>query len=179
MKGRLRMNSTHRWLLPLLLVAGVCTAAVAQEPKDREIAALREEIATLRGMLPSQSHTMMDVEFHFANLWFAGKARNWPLATFYFNETRQHLNWAVRVVPVRRLAGGGQLDLRPMLKGIEESGLAPIKAAIDKSDGAAFEAAYRQMLNQCVACHTAAEKPYLRPQIPKAPPSPLIDMTPQ
>jgi hypothetical protein len=172
----MKLNSIYRTAVALLLATGFCTAAVAQQPAQNEIAALREEIATLKGMLPSQSHTMMDVEFHFANLWFAGKAANWPLATFYFNETRQHLGWAVRVVPIRRLAGGGQLDLRPMLKGIEETGLAPIKAAIDKSDGAAFEAAYRQMLTQCLACHTAAEKPYLRPEIPKAPPSALIDM---
>jgi cytochrome c553 len=172
------VNSTCRTVVTFLLGSGFCAAAVAQQATNNEVAELKEEIATLKGMLPSQSHTMMDVEFHFANLWFAGKAANWPLATFYFNETRQHLNWAVRVVPIRRLAGGGQLDLRPMLKGIEESGLAPIKAAIDKSDGAAFEAAYQRMLTQCIACHTAAEKPYLRPQIPKVPPSALIDMAP-
>jgi hypothetical protein len=34
------------------------------------------------------------------------------------------------------------------------------------------------MLAQCQACHAAAEKPFLRPQIPTAPPSPLIDMRP-
>ena len=174
----MNVNSICRTAMALVLAGGLCMAAVAQESEKDDVAALKEQIAALKGMLPSQSHTMMDVEFHFANLWFAAKAANWPLATFYFNETRSHLNWAVRVVPVRRLANGGQLDLRPMLKGIEESGLAPIKAAIDKSDGAAFEVAYRQMLNQCIACHTAAEKPYLRPQIPKAPPSALIDMTP-
>ncbi|HVY66971.1 MAG TPA: hypothetical protein VHH11_19315 [Gammaproteobacteria bacterium] len=172
----MKVRTFRRLLLALALGAGLGPAALSQESKDSEIAALKEEVATLRGMLPSQSHTMMDVEYHFTNLWFAGKAGNWPLATFYFNETRQHLNWAVRVVPVRRLAAGGQLDLRPMLKGIEESGLAPIKAAIDKSDGAAFEAAYRQMLTQCMACHAAAEKPYLKLAVPSAPAARLVDM---
>ncbi len=157
---------------------GLCTTAVSQQSGDQEIAALKAEVAALKSMLPSQSHTMADVEYHFANLWFAGKAGNWPLATFYLDETRSHLNWAVRVRSVRRLAGGGEIDLRPMLKGIEDSGLAAIETAVEKSDGAAFEAAYRQMLTQCIACHTAAEKPYLRPQIPKTPPSALIDMTP-
>lgn len=174
----MNVSSTFRTAVALVLASGLCALAAAQPPAQDDLAALKEQIATLRGMLPSQSHTMMDVEFHFANLWFAGKAANWPLATFYFNETRSHLNWAVRVVPIRRLAGGGQLDLRPLLKGIEETGLAPIKAAIDKSDRAAFESAYRQMLGQCLECHTAAEKPYLRPEIPKAPPSALIEMAP-
>jgi hypothetical protein len=34
------------------------------------------------------------------------------------------------------------------------------------------------MLAQCTACHEAAEKPFLRPDVPKAPPSALIDMRP-
>ena len=58
-------------------------AAQAQRPaaaagEQAEIAALKAEIELLKGMLPSQSHTMIDVEYHFANLWFA--ARNAQLA---------------------------------------------------------------------------------------------------
>jgi hypothetical protein len=143
-----------------------------------EIAELKAEIAELKTMLPSQSHTMTDVEFQFANLWFAGKNQNWPLATFYLNETRSHLNWTVRLHPVRKLAKGGDLDLRPILKGVEDGGLTSIKSAIDKRDATAFEAGYKQTLAQCIACHEVAEKPFLRPQVPKAPPAALIDMRP-
>jgi hypothetical protein len=94
------------------------------------------------------------------------------------NETRSHLNWTVRLHPIRKLANGADLDLRPILKGIEDGGLASIKTALDKHDETAFEGAYRQMLGQCIACHAAAEKPFLRPQVPTAPPSALIDMRP-
>ena len=151
------------------------SAAVAQDgSKDDDIEALKADIATLRSSLPSQSHTMADVEFHFANLWFAGKNEAWPLATFYFNETRSHLNWTVRLHPVRRLSDG-ELDLRPMLAGIESSGLAELKSAIDNEDPAAFDSAYRAMMKQCYACHVAAEKPFLEPHIPSAPPSPMMN----
>jgi cytochrome c553 len=77
---------------------------------------------------------------------------------------------------VRKLADGSDLDLRPILTGVEEGAFAALKAAVDKHDSAAFEPAYRAMLAQCQACHAAAEKPFLRPDIPLAPPSPLIDM---
>jgi hypothetical protein len=40
--------------------------------------------------------------YHFANLWFAGQKANWPLAEFYWSETRYHLRWAMRIVPVRK-----------------------------------------------------------------------------
>lgn len=154
-------------------------AAIAQQPAPdsaAEIAALKAEIADIRGMLPSQSHTMTDVEYNFANLWFAAHDGNWPLATFYFNETRGRLGWAIRVRAVRKLANGSDLDLRPILKGVEDSALAGLKTVIDKQDLAAFEPAYRQMLAQCQACHTAAEKPFLKTKIPAAPPAALIDM---
>ncbi|HET8698936.1 MAG TPA: hypothetical protein VFO94_15725 [Gammaproteobacteria bacterium] len=162
-----------------LVGLGAASAGLAQQAApdaEAEIAALKAEIAELRGMLPSQSHTMMDVEYNFGNLWFAGRNGDWPLATFYFNETRSHLNWAVRVRSVRKLANGSELDLRPILKGIEDSALANLKTTIDKQDVAAFEPAYRAMLTQCHACHEAAEKPYLKTQVPSEPPSVLIDM---
>jgi cytochrome c553 len=186
---RRRSDMTKRTLTTLVLaiLLAVFTgtteqraAAQAASPAgdQAEIAALKAEVELLKGMLPSQSHTMIDVEYHFANLWFAAKSGNWPLATFYLNETRGHLNWAVRVRSVRKLANGSELDLRPILKGIEESGLANLKTAVDKKDAAAFEPAYRDMMTQCYACHQAAEKPFLRPQIPAMPPAAIINMRP-
>ncbi len=47
-----------------------------------EIAKLKADLEEVKGRLPSQSHAMMDVDYHFANLWFAGRSKNWPLAQF-------------------------------------------------------------------------------------------------
>lgn len=172
--------SMRTWMT--LVAAASCTVAAGgiraqdrEHDEDSEVAELRAEVEALRGMLPSQSHTMIDVEYHFSNLWFAAKNGNWPLATFYLNETRSHLNWAVRVRAVRPLAGGGQLDLRPILEGIEDGALADLRAVVDKQDSNAFEGAYKAMLEQCYACHQAAQKPYLRPRIPERPASVIID----
>jgi hypothetical protein len=167
------------------LAAALLQTAAAQPPaagadSGAQIAALKAEIETLKGMVPPQSHTMIDVEYHFANLWFAAKSSNWPLATFYLNETRGHLNWSLRVRSIRKLADGSEIDLRPILKGMEETGgLAHLKAAVERQDAAAFEAAYRETLTQCHACHRAIEKPFLEPQIPTAPATPLIDLKKQ
>lgn len=175
-------NNVKRVLAVSVVVVGavVFARSNAQAPAAAppDVAELKAEIETLKGQLPSQSHSMIDVEYNFANLWFAARNQNWPLATFYLNETRSHLNWTVRLRPVRKLANGGDLDLRPILKGVEDGGIASIKAAIDKHDPSGVETAYKQMLGQCIACHEAAEKPFLRPQVPTAPPSPLIDMRP-
>jgi DNA-binding GntR family transcriptional regulator len=175
-------------MLPVILSAVICggfialeaAAASAQESdlQQSDVAALKAEIEALRRVVPSQSHAMMDVEYHFANLWFAAQNTNWALAAFYLNETRSHINWTVRIRPVRKLSTGQDFDLRPMLEGIEHSSLAQLKSAIDRKDRKAFDTAYRQTMNECYACHKLAEKPYLRPHIPAAPATRMIDMKP-
>jgi hypothetical protein len=144
-----------------------------------ELAALRTEINRLKGAATDQSHAMADVGYHFANLWFAGEKKNWPLAKFYFDETRAHLNWAIRVIPVRKDDAGREVDLKPMWDAIDSSLFSQIGTAITQKDGEKFSAAYRGATEGCYACHKASSKPYLRPQIPTAPPQPIINFDPE
>ena len=65
-------------------------------PMDPE--ALTAEVTRLRGVAPSASVAMADVGFHWSNLWFAGKAGNWPLANYYYSEARNHIRWLIRSV---------------------------------------------------------------------------------
>lgn len=48
-----------------------------------DVAALKDEVDALKRLLPDQAHVMADVDYHFANLWFAAHNANWPLAEFY------------------------------------------------------------------------------------------------
>ena len=142
-----------------------------------EIAKLKTEIEQLKGRLPSQSHAMMDVDYHFANLWFAGQNKNWPLAQFYLNETRSHLRWAVRIIPVRRIPGG-EVDLSGLLEALDSTALSEIGKAIADKNGEAFAGAYRHTIEGCYSCHKASDKPYLRPRIPEQPESRIINFDP-
>jgi hypothetical protein len=168
--------------LGALLVAGVTawvgTNVAAQESgRAAEIAKLRAELDQLRGRLPDQSHVMKDVGYHFANLWFAARARNWSLAKFYTDETRSHLRWAVRVIPVRRTSSG-ELDLRVILDGLERTVFADLQKAVEQQDARGFPDLYRRGLVGCYSCHQAAEKPYLRPRIPDQPEAGILDFDP-
>jgi hypothetical protein len=176
-----------RRMLLVILSAGMCSGLVALETAalaqgagtpQSDVAALRAEIEALRRLVPSQSHAMADVDYHFSSLWFAGQNGNWPLAAFYLNETRSHLGWAVRIRPVRKLSSGQELDLRPILQSVEGAGLAELKTAIDGGNGKGFDSAYRKTMTECFACHLASEKPYLRPHIPEAPATRMIDLRP-
>jgi hypothetical protein len=171
------------WLVPFSVLAvvsagcdGEAPAAAAQEPSRVELEA---RIKNLEALIPSQSHMMADVGDHFTNLWFAGGAENWPLADFYLSETKSHLRWAVRRIPIRKDNRGRDINLTSILDAFENSQLTQLKHTIDGKDKDAFEKVYRESLTMCYSCHTAADKPYLRPQIPTEPASRIMNFDPK
>jgi hypothetical protein len=135
-------------------------AAGADDP-----AALRAEIERLKSIVPGQAFAMTQVAYNFNNLWFAAHAENWPLAQFYWSETRVRLRWALRITPVRKISTG-DLELQPFLDALEKDHLAPLAEAITAKN--------LPQLESCHACHAASEKPYLELQVPTEPAEPLI-----
>jgi len=124
---------------------------------------------------PDQAHAMMDVGYHFANLWFAADKGNWPLASYYLDKTRTHLRWAVRIQPTRKTKAGASVDLNGILDAVDNSLLADIDKAIQNKDINGFKTAYRRTMDGCYACHTAAEKPFLHVQVPETPGGTIIN----
>ena len=122
---------------------------------------------------------MSDVDYHYANLWFAARAENWPLADFYWKETMSHMNWAVRIIPVRKDNLGQEIKLQDILQSIEQSPYMQVGKTIEEQDVKKFETAYRYTLGGCYSCHKAADKPYLRPQIPERAGTEIINFDPK
>jgi hypothetical protein len=162
------------------------TALSAQQREGRgrgqrlpTIEEVPQEIATLRQLIPTNSTIMMDVQWHWTNLWWAGKRRNWPLAQYYFNESRGHIQQLVRKNPtIRNQQDGTDVEMQGIFDGIDTSSLAMVKTAIEKKDGPEFEKNYRIMLESCYACHKSVGRPYVRPQIPTAQVQAIVNMDP-
>src|ERR1043166_836334 len=115
----------------LFLVNGTHRNLKAADAGDSfKITALEMEVNRLKGLVPDQSHAMKDVAYHFANLWFAADKKNWPLAEFYWSETRSHLRWAVRIIPIRKDPKGNEIRLQEILDPIEKSSLEDVHQAI-------------------------------------------------
>jgi hypothetical protein len=148
--------------------ASQAQAQEAPPPKALQLRSPQTESNSFEGRLPDQAHVMADVGYHFANLWFAADKQNWPLANYYLGETRSHLKWAVRIHPVRKTSAGTDVDLNGILEAVDNSFLAEVGKAITNKDVAKFKTAYHETLQGCYACHTACEKPFLRPQVPSA-----------
>src|SRR5207237_8435449 len=65
--------------------------AVPASSNSADVAALKGDVERLKAVATDQSHVMTDVAHQFSCLWFAGRARNWPLADFFLRETPSHL----------------------------------------------------------------------------------------
>lgn len=167
---------------------GPVTAAAEQKPKTGKAAVatisphdlqkLKADAAKAKNAAGDQAHAMTSVAYHFTNLWFAGQHGNWPLAKFYFGETRSHLRWAVRIIPIRKDAQGREVKLTEILKSVENTPLNQVEEAIKAKDRSRFAKAYAFTLQSCYACHKASAKPYLRLKIPTQPSEQMIDFDP-
>jgi hypothetical protein len=161
----------------LLLATG--PRAVAQPASSQSDApSLTTELKTIQGKLPDQSHVMKDVGYHFANLWFAGQQENWELANFYFSETKSHLHWAVRIIPIRKDNAGQDVDLGAILEALENGPLKQLQDAIADRNKPAFNRSYRFTIEGCYSCHKASDKPFLRLQVPAQPEAPIVNFDP-
>ena len=138
--------------------------SAAGAPPAIDLKALDADVTRLKALLPSNSHIMMDVRWHWTNLWFAGRAKNWPLAQFYFNETRSHIQWLIKKSPKIGSRGPDKEEVdasrRSSTRSITSS-LADVKNAIAAEDSAKFAATYKTMLDSCYSCHKSVGRPYL------------------
>ena len=179
------MSSLLRPLLLLVIGAGAGASvatylahAGAPMPAAAQTTTLQADVAHLKDIVPGQSHAMIDVGYHMANLWFAVERQNWAFAAFEVEEARNRIRWTIRINPVRKDAEGKPVDLKSIFDAVDTTSMASLKQAVEKRDAIAFGVAYRQMLESCYACHKASGKPYLRPAIPSVPPQTIITYDP-
>ena len=182
-KGPFMRPAVMKILSLVALLSAGCAQAPVQPPApaaggtaaSTDVAA---DLTRLKGLVPSQSHTMADVGFHWSGLWFAAEKKNWPLAQFYFDEARQHIRWTIAIRPVRKQTDGTDVDLKGIYDAIDLSAFASVKLAIEDKDSSAFVTAYKTSLEACYSCHKTNGKPYLRPMIPTTPPQTIINFDP-
>jgi len=117
---------------------------------------------------PGMARVMPEVGARMWKCFYAGKAKNKPLARFQLKE-------AVNLMEMGVLLRPKYTD--NMYKFIEEQ-VEVVKTAIEDEDWGKFEAAFNEMVDCANAYHEVYDKPFLKWKIPDMPP-PDMDMTPQ
>src|SRR6476620_9800284 len=124
-------------------------AAPANDAAAKELAAMKADIQTLKDKTTSASVAMADVSFHWSNLWFAAQNKNWPLANYFYSESRNHVRWLIRINPMPKGPDGMPVDVKGIFDAIDTSTFAAVKTAIDKKDSTQFPVVYKAALESC------------------------------
>jgi hypothetical protein len=142
----------------LMLFAGTAYAG-----SDWLTGSTEEQLRTLAGLQPGLGTVMIEYSNRFTNLYYAAKGGNWKLAEYQLKEALEIQEVGEATRPKR--AKG--------LKKFEDESITPLSKAIQAKDFATFEAAYKDAVKGCNACHDDEGFGYIVYELPPAPTSPL------
>ena len=148
-------NIPVRFMLALCVIAAAPTHAAEQHsPEHRH-----------GPYTPGLGEIMTLQQMRHAKLWFAGAARNWPLAGYELDELKEGFDDAAQLHPVHEGVPVGE-----MIAKLTTGPLQEISTAISKKDAASFARAFDRLTATCNSCHQAANHGFIRIGRPTAPP---------
>jgi hypothetical protein len=112
----------------------------------------------------------MAVQPRHIKLGLAGKARNWEYATYESSELRNAFGRIGRTIPTYRKQALPDMFASAILPSMDK-----LDAAIKAKDGAAFDAAYKEVTTSCNNCHMGLEHAFVVIREPTT--SPYSDQT--
>jgi hypothetical protein len=107
-------------------------------------------------------------------LWFAGQAKNWPLADYELDELEEGFDDVIKFFPVK-----DDMQIAQMVVSTVRPVLPEMKKAIDARDEAKFAAAFDKLTAACNACHQAANHAFIVIQRPTSLPYTNQSFTPK
>jgi hypothetical protein len=96
---------------------------------------------------------MSATQMRHLKLWYAGQARNWPLAAYEVDELEEGFTDAARLHPTHKDAPRSLTELVPEFTA---GPIAALRKAIAGESEAEFVTAYDALTEGCNACHAAA-----------------------
>jgi hypothetical protein len=152
----------------LLAASALAIAFVMPANAAEEHAAAKETYASGLGEIMSLQ------QMRHLKLWFAGQAKNWPLADYELDELKEGFDDVIKFFPVKDdmkigdMAGSTVLPVLP-----------DVKSAIEAKDGAKFAAAFDKLTAACNACHQASNHAFIVIQRPTTSPYTNQSFTPK
>jgi len=142
----------------VLVAASLPLAVRAQAPtsiqaKEAPKAAGKE---TPKAYVPGLEQFMNLILMEHNKLWFAAKARNWPLAEYQLGEIKEIMGDVQDFVPTYK-----NLPLPDMLDAVITKEIVALEKSIETKDYKAFTAGYDKLTQACNACHQGTENGFV------------------
>lgn len=160
----------------LIMGALVPLVALAQAPETKPADAKPAETrpaetkpaeakpAAPKAYIPGLEQFMNVILIEHNKLWFAGRARNWPLAAYELGEIKEVMSDVQDIVPVFK-----SLPLADMMDAVIVKEVAALEKAIEAKDAKEFAAGFDRLSAACNACHQATENGFIVIQRPTRP----------
>jgi hypothetical protein len=109
-----------------------------------------------KAYVPGLEQFMNVILMEHNKLWFAAKARNWPLAEYELGEIKEVMGDVQDIVPVFK-----NLPLADMLDAVITKEIVDLEKAITAKDYKQFTAGYDKLNAACNACHQGTENAFV------------------
>ncbi len=149
------------------LLVGGCIMAVsgvvyADDPWLK--GSTEEQLKTLADLQPGLGTIMMEYSSRFTTMYYAAHGGNWEFADYQLKEAREIQEVGETTRPKRA---------KP-LKEYESKFLDPLAKTIDAKDIKSFDAAFDEATKGCNACHNKAHFTFIKYELPKTAPTPIV-----
>ena len=104
------------------------------------------------GYVPGLGEFMSAQQMRHSKLWFAGQARNWPLAAYELDEIKEGFEDIVKYHPVHE---GAPIPIRNILPELTNGPLALLQTAVASGKLEKFDRAFDALTKACNECHQA------------------------
>ena len=150
---------------PLAMLLGYAAAESTFGDPNAEPAPFNPQMSALMSMLIQPRHTKLGL---------AGKAENWPLASYMLKELRQGFAVVSKAVP--RFKG---LPVPDLADAAMTQPLTLLDFAIKLGYQRQFDEAYESLTKGCNACHATTDHPFIVIKVPDASSFPDQDFAPK
>ena len=127
----------------------------------------------VKSYIPGLEQFMNIIQAEHAKLWYAGSARNWPLAAYQLGEIKEVMSDVQDIVPTFK-----SLPLAQMLDAVITGPIAELEKALDAKDSAKFAGSYDKLTAACNSCHQATGMGFVVIRRPLQPGFPNQDFAP-
>jgi hypothetical protein len=114
---------------------------------------------------PGLGEFMTFTQLRHAKLWFAGKAKNWDLASYEIDELKEGLEDAAKLYPTH-----DGIPIGEMIKTNVTGPLDQLAKAVEAKSATKFDGAFDALTAACNTCHAGANKAFIKIRRPTQPP---------
>jgi hypothetical protein len=108
----------------------------------------------ITGYVPGLGALMTFTQIRHSNLWFAGQAGNWRLASYELDELQEALEEAARLHPSHK---DSPLPIPDLIRKIMNRPISELRAAIKARDPVTFARGFDTLSAGCNSCHQATD----------------------